>query len=195
MKELLCSSLAILQCILHNPERVLLKISICFFILCSEFCIHLNFTLSKMWDLSINEGVKGLILVLRILQLIFPFIYIPSLPASLLWCDLPSPRQRLRTLPLYFCQKLGLELSSGPARPLRAGSAAFRRKLCTCSQLCREEPGSFLCKGDQNNGIFEFYSGPTSSPNWYEYGWILSQQDGVGRMLLECHLVWVECQF
>ena len=195
MKELLCSSLAILQCILHNPERVLLKISICFFILCSEFCIHLNFTLSKMWDLSINEGVKGLILVLRILQLIFPFIYIPSLPASLLRCDLPSPRQRLRTLPLYFYQKLGLELSSGPAMPPRAGSAAFRRKLWTCSQLCREEPGSFLCKGDQNNGIFEFYSGPTSSPNWYEYGWILSQQDGEGRMLLECHLVWVECQF
>ena len=146
MKELLCSSLAILQCILHNPERVLLKISICFFILCSEFCIHLNFTLSKMWDLSINEGVKGLILVLRILQLIFPFIYIPSLPASLLWCDLPSPRQRLRTLPLYFCQKLGLELSSGPARPLRAGSAASWKKLWICSQVCagRSQAGSFI---------------------------------------------------
>ena len=91
--------------------------------------------------------MKGFILILRILQLIFPFIYIPSLPASLLRCDLPSPRQRLRTLPLYSYQTLGLELSSGPARPLRAGSAAFWRKLWICSQLCAGFQAAFFVKG------------------------------------------------
>ena len=74
--------------------------------------------------------------------------YVSSLQASSLQCDPPSPKQNLSTLSpqLYSYQNLGLELSSEPARPLRAGSAASWKKLSICSQLCpgRNRAVSFM---------------------------------------------------
>ena len=76
------------------------------------------------------------------------FTYVSSLQASSLQCDPPSPKQSLNTHSpqLYSYQKLGLELSSGPVRPLRAGSAASWKKLLVCSQLCpgRNWAASFM---------------------------------------------------
>ena len=50
--------------------------------------------------------------------------------------------------PLYkeSCLEPSTELSSGPARPLRAGSAASWKKLWICSQLCpgRNKGASFV---------------------------------------------------
>ena len=114
------------------------------------------------------------------------FTYVSYLQASSLQCDPPSPKQSLSTLPHYSYQKPGLELSSGPARPLREGSAASWKKLWICSQVCWEKPGRFLYKGDQNNGVFEFYTGQILSPDRHSYSWDVSQQDGVDTMLSVC---------
>ena len=84
-----------------------------------------------MIGLGISEDVKGLVLFLRTLKFIFPFIYVSFLPASSLQCDLSSPKQYLSTLSLYSYQKQGLELSSGPASPL----SSILEEPLECCQL------------------------------------------------------------
>ena len=104
--------------------------------------------------------------------------YVSCLQASSLQCDPPIPKQSLCTLcpQLYSYQKPGLELNSGPARPLRAGSAASWKKLSVCSQLCpgRNRAASFM-KGFRTM-VSEFYAGRILSPDRHSYSWGLSQQ-------------------
>ena len=88
---------------------------------------------------SVSQGVRGLILALSTCSPGFPPPPPPSRPAPSLPWHLTNPTQSLSNAPhpplLGAYQKTGSELSSGPARPLRAGSAASWRKCCGCSQL------------------------------------------------------------
>ena len=86
--------------------------------------------------------MKGLPLVLSTLQ---PHLSFMSLLYKLPHCSVILQAESQHPLP-YSYQKLGLELSSGPARPLRAGSAASWKKLWICSQVCagRSQAGSFI---------------------------------------------------
>ena len=138
MRELVCSSLAFWQCILHSTERSLNLSSLCLKFLC-WFPVVLSLGPSH------HRGGEGPSSCLK-QPPATSFTYVSYLQASWLQCDPPSPKQSLSTLPLYSYQKLNLELSSGPARPLRAGSAASWKKLWICSQLCngRSQAGSFI---------------------------------------------------
>ena len=138
MRELVCSSLAFWQCILHSTERSLNLSSLCLKFLC-WFPVVLSLRPSY------HRGGEGPSSCLK-QPAATSFTYVSYLQASSLQCDPPSPKQSLSTLPHYSYQKPGLELSSGPARPLRAGSAASWRKLWICFQLCpgRNQGASFI---------------------------------------------------
>ena len=138
MRELVCSSLAFLQHTLHSTEISLNLSFLCLKILC-WFPVVLSLRPSH------HRGGEGPSSCLKHTVAV-SFTYFSSLQAFSLQCDPPSPRQSLSTLPLYSYQNLSLELSSGPARPLRAGSVASWKKLWICSQLCtgRSQAGSFI---------------------------------------------------
>ena len=139
MRDLVCSSLVFLQCILHSTE-INLNLSFLWLKIQCWFPVVLSLRPSH------HRGGEGPSSYFKHTAAI-SFTYFSSLQAFSLQCDPPSPRQSLSTIPLYSYQNLSLELSSGPARPLRAGSAAFWRELWICSQLCAGFQAAFFVKG------------------------------------------------
>ena len=82
---------------------------------------------------------------------------------------------------------------TGPWAELRASKATESRpssmleEALEFSALCWEEWGSFLYKGAQNNGIFEFNTGLTSSLDRYSYSWGLIPVGWNGDNVIVCH--------
>ena len=52
------------------------------------------------------------------------------------------------------------------------------------STQCWENSDSFLNKGDQEKGIFEFYTEKSLSLNRHGQSWDLAQQNGMGWLCL-----------
>ena len=138
MRDLVCSSLVFLQCILHSTE-INLNLSFLWLKIQCWFPVVLSLRPSH------HRGAEGPSSSFK-QPAATSFTCVSCLQASSLQCNPPSPRQSPSTIPLYSYQNLSLELSSGPARPLRAGSVASWKKLWICSQLCtgRSQAGSFI---------------------------------------------------
>ena len=92
MRELVCSSLAFWQCILHSTERSLNLSSLCLKFLC-WFPVVLSLGPSH------HRGGEGPSSCLK-QPPATSFTYVSYLQASSLQCDPPSPKQSLSTLPL-----------------------------------------------------------------------------------------------
>ena len=105
MRELVCSSLAFLQRILHSTEKSLNLSSLCLKILC-WFPVVLSLRPSH------RRGDEGPSSCLK-----YPaatsFIYVSSLQASSLQCDPPSPKQSLSTLSLILTRNWVLSWAQG----------------------------------------------------------------------------------
>ena len=92
MRELVCSSLAFLQRILHSTEKSLNLSSLCLKILC-WFPVVLSLRPSH------HRGGEGPSSSFK-QPAATSFAYVSSLQASSLQCDSPSPKQSFSTLPL-----------------------------------------------------------------------------------------------
>ena len=140
MRGLVCAILAFLYHTFQSTEISLSLSFLCLKLLC-WFPVVLSLRPSH------HRGGKGPSSCLK-QPAATSLTYVSSLQASSLQCDPPIPKQSLSTLcpQLYSYQKPGLELNSGPARPLKAGSAASWKKLSIWSQLCpgRNRAVSFM---------------------------------------------------
>lgn len=116
---------------------------------------------------SVSQGVRGLILALSTCSPGFPPPPPPSLPAPSLPWHLTNPTQSLSNAPRpasWCLPKNGLraELRASKATESRIGSI-LEEALQLFSAPSWENPGSFLYKDQQDNGIFELRAGRTSS--------------------------------
>ena len=169
--------LPFLQCILHRTEISLNLSFLCLKILCW-------FPLVLSLRPSHHKGGEGPSSCLK-QPAATSLTYVSSLQASSLQCDPPIPKQSLSALPLYSYQKLSLELSSGPARPLRAGSAASWKKLWICSQLCpgRRQVDSFI------KGVITMVS---LNSTWAD---LVTGLDRVIAVTNPSRMEWIECYY